>query len=228
MTDFDYEVVQKKRAARGAFARKCGSKSKRCKLSTDYMSRKQWEKKNGAIFTYNINKPMSWNEFKSMPVDLQCQYLKNLRLYYDVNMVMLRKMFGISQPTLRNHIDKYCSSVDFQRCHGRTPESVMARWDKFLACEDTVPENYMDENAESEVIFVDDSPNSCDIEDSILEQDTPEVAILNVEKPHNMAMHHFTLCFNGQIDPNMIANSIRNLVGANAIGRIDIHCDLEG
>lgn len=45
MNDFDYEVLQKKRLARQAFHKKGESKSRKCPMSTDRMTRKQWIEK---------------------------------------------------------------------------------------------------------------------------------------------------------------------------------------
>lgn len=51
MNDFDYEVMQRKRLARQAFHRKSGSKSKKCPMSTDHMTRKQWLERCGESVT---------------------------------------------------------------------------------------------------------------------------------------------------------------------------------
>lgn len=42
MNDFDFDCLQKKRLAQQAKYRKRGSKSKKCTMSTDYMTTKQW------------------------------------------------------------------------------------------------------------------------------------------------------------------------------------------
>ena len=75
MNDFDYEVMQRKRLARQAFHRKSGSKSKKCPMSTDHMTRKQWLERCGESVTYQLGKPMPWEEFKKMPVQIQKEYL---------------------------------------------------------------------------------------------------------------------------------------------------------
>ena len=71
MNDFDYEVLQKKRLARQAFHKKGGSKSRKCPMSTDRMTRKQWIERCGEVVTYELGKPMGWEAFKQMPVALQ-------------------------------------------------------------------------------------------------------------------------------------------------------------
>ena len=43
MSDFEYDCWQRKRIAQQAKYRKCGSKSKKCSMSTDHMTQKQWK-----------------------------------------------------------------------------------------------------------------------------------------------------------------------------------------
>lgn len=66
MNDFDYDCMQKKRTARGAFAhisRKRGG----CTLPSDNLTAKQRREKNGEVKSYNITRPMPWPEFKTLP-----------------------------------------------------------------------------------------------------------------------------------------------------------------
>ena len=37
---------------------------------------------NGDVKSYNLNRPMTWEEFRSMPQDLQIMYIKKLRNEY--------------------------------------------------------------------------------------------------------------------------------------------------
>ena len=52
MNDFDFDVLQKKRIARGAYHRKNGSKSKRCTLPSDYLTAAEKRKLNGEVMDY--------------------------------------------------------------------------------------------------------------------------------------------------------------------------------
>lgn len=42
----------------------------------------------------------------------------------------------------------------------------------------------------------------------------------------SMDMKRFSLCFNGRIDVNMIANSLLHILGDNAVGEVEIVCNL--
>ena len=78
MNDFDYDIVQKKRVARGAFAH-VNRKRGKCRLPSDYLTAAQKKEMNGAVKTYNITRPMPLDEFKGMPDDLQREYLRNMQ-----------------------------------------------------------------------------------------------------------------------------------------------------
>ena len=79
MTDFDYDVMLRKRLASQAKYRKRGSKSKKCPLQSDGMTRRQWERRNGEVVSMDLNRPMDWKTFKGFPVTMQETYLKQLQ-----------------------------------------------------------------------------------------------------------------------------------------------------
>lgn len=80
MNDFNYDCMQKKRIARGAFAhinRKRGG----CSLPSDTLTEKQRKEKNGEVKSYNITRPMPWREFKPMPEDLKREFFRNMQSF---------------------------------------------------------------------------------------------------------------------------------------------------
>lgn len=80
MNDFNYDCMQKKRVARGAFAhinRKRGG----CSLPSDTLTEKQRKEKNGEVKSYNITRPMPWHEFKAMPEDLKREFFRNMQSF---------------------------------------------------------------------------------------------------------------------------------------------------
>lgn len=101
MNDFDFDVMTKKRIARGAAARKCGSKSRRCTLPSDYLTDAQKKARNGKMSTYNLSKPMTYEQFKLMPRDLQREYLLKLRNDMHASSRVIAQMFGCSDETVR-------------------------------------------------------------------------------------------------------------------------------
>ena len=100
MNDFDYDALQKKRIAAGDRHRKRGSKSRKCSLPQDHMTPAQLRRMNGPVKTYNLNQPMRWIEFTSMPEDLQKQYLTGLIATYSATNRMLGAMMGVTGATV--------------------------------------------------------------------------------------------------------------------------------
>lgn len=71
MNDFDHDVIQMKRLAGQVKYRKRGSGSRKCSMSTDHMTRRQWEKSCGEMTTYQMMTPLTWEEFKSYSADIK-------------------------------------------------------------------------------------------------------------------------------------------------------------
>ena len=101
MNDFDYDVRQKKDVARSAAHRVCGSKSRKCSLPSDGLSKAQIEAMHGEVQSYNLSRPMDWHTFRGMPEDLQKEYIRNLQEDFRVTDGMLGEMFGKSPATIQ-------------------------------------------------------------------------------------------------------------------------------
>lgn len=80
MNDFDYENLQKKRVARGAFAHVSRKRGK-CRLPSDFLTPAQRKEKNGEVKSYNITRPMPWPEFKALPEDLKREFFRNMQSF---------------------------------------------------------------------------------------------------------------------------------------------------
>ncbi len=130
MNDFDFDVKEKKRITAGARARKCGSKSKRCTLPSDYLTAKQKKGLNGKMKTYNLSAPMTYGEFRGIPKDLQKEYLTKLYLDWCISLVEISKMFGCSPETVR----KACNNlgIDTSNRSHRASYAQMDFWKRWL------------------------------------------------------------------------------------------------
>lgn len=109
MTDEEYifmqEIREKKAIGRGAYHKKSGSKSKYCSLPSDHLTNAEKKRRNGEVKTYNINRCIkNYDEFKSMPLDLQESYLFACRKAFSARLPAVANSMGISQITLQ----KYC------------------------------------------------------------------------------------------------------------------------
>lgn len=133
MNDFDWDALQKKRIAQGAMHKKGGSKSKKCTLPSDYLSKKEREALNGPVTEVKLNQPMDRKTFKSLSDSLKVEYIKYLQETYEANTAMLGKMFGVSDITARKWLIDL--GIQTQRktysTRGRQYEARMAAWSAF-------------------------------------------------------------------------------------------------
>lgn len=104
MNDFDYDCMQKKRIAMGAFAhinRKRGG----CSLPSDTLTEKQRKEKNGEVKSYNITRPMPWPEFKAMPEDLKREFFRNMQSFGGTAKWLAEEM-SASDKTIRAYAER--------------------------------------------------------------------------------------------------------------------------
>ena len=108
MTDAEFlfrsHEKETKRIARGSYNKKRRSKSRKCSLPHDNMTKKEWKRMNGEVVTYNTAKKMLWEEFIKMPVDLQGSYLRLLRDVHKGRQQDVADMFGVGRQTLANYV----------------------------------------------------------------------------------------------------------------------------
>lgn len=129
MNDFDYDVMQKKRIARGAFNRKGGSKSKKCSLPSDNLTEAQKRKLSGPVQSVQLGQPCTWEQFKGLSDTLKKSYLMDLHNTYRASSGMLSKMFGV-------HITTVCDErarLGLPNCKKghRASKEQRAMWDAF-------------------------------------------------------------------------------------------------
>lgn len=111
MTNEEYVFQQsnKERAIlkRSAAHKINGSKSRKCKLGVDYMSKKEIEKQHGPVESWNLNKFYSYQEFKFMPDDIRIEYLNHLIEKYRVGLQAISlHVFGLSATALSAYLSR--------------------------------------------------------------------------------------------------------------------------
>lgn len=204
---FNTDVRDKKRIAGQARHRKCGSKSKRCVLSTDGMTRKQWIERCGEPVTYTMNKPVSWEEFSTYPKRIQKEYLEGLIGKYATTATDLAKMFNVTPPT----ISKLCGNEEIGirfSAGKRMNKEQRDAFNRFLnPCEEMIEE--CTEPVAEEQVEMDEE---CD--------DMSRAS-------SDMAMTEFTLSFQGKFNRDMICNSLLSMVKNGTNVKIDIRCCIE-
>lgn len=129
------EIKEKKQAGSGYRYKKNGRKSKKCSLPSDHLSKKEIEKMNGECKVYNINKPMTYNDFCAMPVDIQIMYLENLRDKYGASLLDIANMMGCKYTTLTEHKRKILDEKPAFISYQNSRLDVDA-WNRFVNCEE--------------------------------------------------------------------------------------------
>lgn len=92
----DFDVMEKKRTARGAFNKKCGSKSTRCTMPSDYLTPAEKKKLNGPVTEVKLNQPMKLDAFMELSDSLKVEYIKYLQDHYNANWKQIGRMMGWS------------------------------------------------------------------------------------------------------------------------------------
>lgn len=211
MTDFEYDSYLKKNIAHSAMRKKGGSKSRRCPLSTDNMSHKEWIERCGEVVSYQIGKPMCWSEFSKLPKDLKEEYMNGLISKYSMNARNFAEMFGVSVATVFRLVKNEKLNVVFVK--GRKPSGEQgAMYEKFI-CGDQ--EGNIDDVA---------TANENADEESAVGHD---VATVTEEREQKTQLDSFSMSFSGEINVDMIANSLRYILGSEKNARIQIVCELK-
>lgn len=230
MTDFDYDVWQKKRIARGARNKKIGSKTSYVSLPSDHLSRKEFKNKCGEVYSMNINKPMDWGKFKSLSDNLQEEYLLTLQKRYGATCRQFGEMFGVEPNTVRQHAKRKGFNISFSS-HGKLSSKNEKAWYKFV-CEDGVSDEELDEIASEPTEEISDIVEclaampekcvalECEIENALTQIDSPEIIV--TDAAHKMEMNSMTMNFTGLLNPTQIFNSIKFILGENSVGTLSI------
>lgn len=206
MTEFDYDCYRKKNVAHSAARRKGGSKSKKCSLPSDRMTQKQWNERCGQVMSYNIKKPMVWAEFSQLPKDLKEEYMNNLIEKYNANARTMAEIFGVSVATVFRVVKNENLNVTFLKGKHPTKEKYEA-FRQFMNGETKAEENVAVENIE--------------VTEEISEEANP------VGDTRGTRLDSFTMNFSGEINVDMLANSLRYILSGAKAAKIQITCELE-
>ena len=173
------------------------------RLPSDNMTQKQWKERCGKVMTYQLRRPMKWEEFKQMPPDIQKKYIVGLQESFAVNAASLSEMFGVTALTVRRHVIANELGIVFPVGKSMSREQ-RDLWESFLN------QRAQDEQASCEDVSATEERNE----------------VKEEEKRGAMVMQSVRLQFSGDIDVSGIANSLRLILGDNPFGKIEIFCEL--
>lgn len=109
MDDAEYIYKQdvKEKAITARSSHKYGSsRRRRCNLSSDNLTRKEWERMNGPVHTIKPDEALSWDKFRALPKNLQQDYIKHILLRFNVGPSALGRMFGVSEAYCGDYLKK--------------------------------------------------------------------------------------------------------------------------
>ena len=149
------DSIEKKKIAHSSYNRKthCG-KGGRVKFPSDYLSKKELKAMNGDVKSYNLNRPMTWKEFRSMPQDLQIMYIKKLRNEFGVPDIVLGKAMGVCKSSfskamrdLNLSLGKSAGATSKQWLNSEKSLKFSEYWNRFKNKEDVVEEDSVGDEA---------------------------------------------------------------------------------
>lgn len=144
LSDFDYDVMQKKRIASNARRRVCGSKSKFCGLPSDHLTPAQWRKRNGEVRTMNLNQPMSWQAFKEMPNDLQKEYIQKCVDTFGCSMHDLSLLFRVHPGTIIRNFNNIGIDMSAFKRGKRMTKEAQQKFNAWLSAKSAAAEPIYD------------------------------------------------------------------------------------
>ena len=110
---------------------------------------------NGDVKSYNLNKPMTWKEFRSMPQDLQIMYIKKLRNEFGVPDSVLGKAMGVCRSSfskamkdLKLSLGKSAGATGRQWFGSEKSSKFSEYWNKFSKKDESIKEGSAKDEAE--------------------------------------------------------------------------------
>ena len=132
MNEVEYMLRQdareKKAAGRGIYHRRSGSKTKYVGLPSDHLTAAEKKRRNGQVFTFNITKRLTYDEFKALPTDLAQEYIDRLQRTYTVGSQAIAESLGVTRSRLKSYTHNH--GLSFHGKHGI--HATDARWPGFL------------------------------------------------------------------------------------------------
>ena len=129
---FKQTIKERRGEASGASKKRNGSKSKKCSLPHDNISRKRWERMNGEVKTIRMDQPILWETFKGLSKDLQVEYLENLKSTFNASIERIARMMGVTASCIRNWKRSHDVSVKFPLGNKMASKEDRELWDLFL------------------------------------------------------------------------------------------------
>lgn len=129
--EFNSECAEKKRIARGELARKKGG-GKTCRLPSDNLTKKQWEDKCSEVYSVNLKKMMSWEDYGHLEDMFKRKYLTYL-IILGGNSATITDMFNLLDSNISaQEIQNEFKRLDVQPTLWEDPEEGNENFQKWI------------------------------------------------------------------------------------------------
>lgn len=129
--EFTSECAEKKRIARGELARKKGG-GKTCRLPSDNLTKKQWEEKCSEVYSVNLKKMMSWEDYGHLDHAFKRKYLTYL-IILGGNSATIADMFNLLDSNISaQEIQNEFEHLDVQPTLWEDPEEGNENFQKWI------------------------------------------------------------------------------------------------
>lgn len=125
-----FRQTSKERKLSGATHRVSGAKSKKCKLPSDGMTRKEWEKMNGECKTFALNAPTTYAILRLQDMDIQKTYVNRMIEMYGVSMRRFCTMLHTTPSTFSSELADLFPRTDHP--HDGVNKEKTNAWNEFL------------------------------------------------------------------------------------------------
>lgn len=205
---FSQTSKERKSLARCALSKKNGSKSRSCTLPSDFLTEKQWKERNGEVFTSNLDRPMSYAEWKTLAMVQKWAYIIMLYRDYGARTQDIADMFGVGPSNLIQIFKRY--SVEYKAL-ARESESFNRR----NPCQKWL--DFISENSAQDKPIDDRDETVCQIEDRTVSQPEPVPAEEAVGFVRGLGG---SLRFEGT--PEAVFREVMRYLSPNAMYRMEI------
>lgn len=129
--EFRVDCAEKKRIARGELARKKGG-GKTCRFPSDNLTKKQWEDKCSEVYSVNLKKMMSWEDYGHLEDMFKRKYLTYL-IILGGNSATIADMFNLLDSNISaQEIQNEFKRLDVQPTLWEDPEEGNENFQKWI------------------------------------------------------------------------------------------------
>lgn len=139
MSDEEYiyrkDIAEKKKIGYGAKHKKNGSKSKKCTMPSDYLTRKEKLAMNSEPVKWCLNDFYTYNDFKKMPSDIQVMYLQGITDKYKVGPSAISMiLFGLTEKALYDYLSRHnlLDAIHWHNFKGRKAAVYNAEFERVI------------------------------------------------------------------------------------------------